>query len=180
MNLQGAPMTTVRPFGLACLVLLMAAPASAQEPQPQKLLDAVTRSVLRDPATYAPALAKFSGMQLDWESSQIFFRHGFVERNERFTVSGRSNDVALSHGAGNRKIVLDSLIVLARSAPANFAQRSVEQLLIRKYPSHRKALTVAGHITRLAGSSYLTYATSFAHFQQWRRNERLARELGFK
>ena len=173
-------MTSRSLAGLACLTLTMAAPAAAQEQRPRPVMASVARSVLRDPATYAPALAKLGAMQLDWNSSQIFFRHGFVERNARFTVSGHSNDTALSHGAGNRKILLDSLLVLARAAPANFAQRSLEQLLIRKYPNHRKALTIVGNVTRLTGGSYLTYATSFAHLQQWRRNERLARELGFK
>ena len=34
-------------------------------------------------------------------------------------------------------------------------------------------------IERMAAASYLSYVMSAMHFRQWRKNERLARQLGF-
>ena len=50
--------------------------------------------------TAGPA-QRSQAMRLDWDSSQIFFQHGFVERNPRYTASGLPNDVALSHAGGD-------------------------------------------------------------------------------
>ena len=165
---------------LACVGFLSAAPAFAQEPQPLLGLAKIARAVAHDPATYAPVIAKYGAMTLDWESSQVFFRNGFVEHNARYTVSGQSNDIPLSHGAGSRKVVVDSLRLFAHSVPANLAERTIEQLLIRKYSSHRKTWVVLGQATRILGTSYFSYAASARHLQQWRRNERLAQQLGYQ
>jgi hypothetical protein len=162
------------------LVLLCAASASAQTGGTWSFTSSVIRTVLRDPATYTPGPVKYTSMRLDWESSQVFFRHGFVERNARYTVTGRSGDVAISHAAGNRKLAWDSLMVLGEAATANLAERAAEGLLIRRYPEHRRALTVAGRAIRIIGASYLSYSSSMAHVRQWQRNERLARHLGYK
>ena len=160
--------------------LLWTSDASAQVKEPSPSSSSVLQTVLRDPATYVPAAIKFSAMRLDWESSQVFFQHGFVERNARFTVSGRSNDPAVSHGAGTRKIAADSLAFLGQTASENLAVRMIEHVLIQHYPEHRKAWHVVGHVGRIVGTSYLSYASSMGHLRQWRRNEQLARQLGYK
>jgi hypothetical protein len=173
---------TVKPQTLLALAFVTLGPAtaSAQTQEPSSFTSTVLKTVARDPATYAPALVKYASMRLDWESSQIFFRHGFVERNARYTVSGRSNDVAISHAAGRRKLALDSLVVFAETVPASLAERATERLLIRRYPQHRKVFSVVGRTVRIVGASYLSYSSSMAHVNQWRRNERLARQMGFK
>jgi hypothetical protein len=167
-------------LALTSVALLWSASASAQERKPSSFVSTIVKTVARDPATYAPAVLKYETMRLDWESSQIFFQHGFVERNARYTVSGRANDVAISHAAGSRKIAMDSLMVFAQSVPASLAERATEQLLIRRYPQHQKVWLVAGQVARIAGASYLSYSSSMAHVRQWRRNERLARQMGYK
>jgi hypothetical protein len=165
---------------LAFVILLWAQPAWAQNQGPWSFTSSILKSVARDPATYAPGPLKYQAMRLDWDSSQIFFQHGFVERNARYTVSGRSNDVAISHAAGNRRLALDSMVVLGHAATVSLAERAAEALLIRRFPQQRKALVVAGRAVRIIGASYLSYSTSMAHLQQWQRNERLARRLGYK
>jgi hypothetical protein len=166
---------------LACAGLLWAVPnASAQESERAFDLVKTVKAVAHDPATYMPVAAKYGAMTLDWESSQIFFRNGFVEHNPRYTVSGQTNDVALSHGAGSRKVVGDSLMLLVHSVPANLAERTVERLLIRRYSNHKRTWLVLGQASRILGSSYLSYMASARHVQQWRRNERLAQQLGYK
>ena len=119
-------------------------------------------------------------MRLDWNSSQLFFQHGFIERNARYTVSGDANDVAMSYRAGNRKIAADSLALLAQSLSGNLAERTIEHMLSRRYANHRKILLIAGHLGRAAGASYLSYFSSVGNVRQWRQNERLARQMGYK
>jgi hypothetical protein len=167
---------------LAAAVVFLSTPAFAQtseRPSDIPGISTIVKSVARDPATYAPAVLKFTAMNLDWESSQIFFRHGAVEGNARYTVSGQSNDTPISHGAGTRKLALDSLVMLTRSVPQNLAERAAERLLIKRFPQHRKVLAAAGRALRVAGTSYLSYA-SMTNVHQWRRNERLAAQMGYK
>src|SRR4051812_34434974 len=102
--------------------------AAAQTVDQRVSASSIVRTVLRDPVTYAPALIKYTSMNLDWESSQVFFRNGFVEQNARFTVSGRSKDTPISHGQGSRKVVADSLILLAQTVPEHLAERTLEQV----------------------------------------------------
>jgi hypothetical protein len=139
-------------LAIALTALLWTSAAAAQTAEPEPLRFAILKSVLRDPATYAPSIVKFSAMTLDWETSQVFFRHGYVEHNPHFTVSGRSNDAAISHAAGSRKIVVDSVKLLALTVPENLAERTLEHFLLAHYPQHRKMLLVAGHVGRVVGS----------------------------
>jgi hypothetical protein len=156
---------------LGCLTLLWTTSASAQS---------LIGTVARDPATYAPVVAKYAAMQLDWNSSQPFFQHGFGERNARFTVSGQANDEAINYGAGNRKIALHAGVLLAECLSANLAERVVERMLIGRFENHQKVWRIAGHVIRIAGSSYLSYTSSIGHLRQWQRNERLARQMRYK
>ncbi len=165
---------------LASVILLGSTAASAQTSEPSFSISSIVKTVARDPATYAPVALKYAAMRLDWESSQPFFQHGFVEHNARYTVSGREDDVAISHGEGSRKLAMDSLMILARTAPQNLAERTTEGLLIRRYPQHRKLVVAVGRAARVAAASYLSYMTSRANVRQWQRNERLAAQMGYK
>jgi len=165
---------------LACVALLWSAGASAQTKEPSPSVSAIIKSVARDPATFAPVALKYVAMRLDWESSQIFFQHGFVEHNSRYTISGLEDDLAVSHGTGRRRLAMDSLKLLTRTVPQNFAERATEALLIRRFPQHRTLFLVAGRAARIASASYLAYSWSRPNIGQWRRNERLAAQMGFK
>jgi hypothetical protein len=167
-------------LALVCAMCLGIFASSAQAQEHGSAVSEVFKSAVRDPLVYAPAVVKYGSMRLDWISSQTFFQHGFVERNARYTVSGRSGDTAISYDAGNRKIAVDSLKVLAQSMSANVAERGIERMLSPRFVNHQKLLRVAGQAGRIATASYLMYLSSMPHFQQWRQNERLARQLGYK
>jgi hypothetical protein len=140
----------------------------------------ITKRLFLDPTTYAPAVIFFPSQYLDWASSQPFFRNGYMERNYDFTVSGRANDVPVSFGAGNRKIVRNTLVNFSTSVLHNAAENIFERELIERYPERRKLIRTLGWIERVAVSGYLAYYTSAPHYRQWRENERLARQLGYK
>ncbi len=165
---------------LGCLVLLLAGDAAAQDPATPSSFRSIVGSVVRDPSVYAPAAAKYTAMQLDWSSSQIFFRNGFLERNQRFTVSGRSVDRPVSYAAGNRRVAIQAGILLGWWATGNIAERTVEKLLRDRFDNRRTLITVAGRAARFAGASFFSYSSSVGHLRQWRRNERAARQLGYK
>ena len=170
---------------LAAILVASATSASAQEQsadheeRSSALLDTV-KDVALDPTTYAPALFYYGTTQLDWNSSQVFFHHGMVEHNERFTVSGRPDDAAISYGAGNKQILIDALVVAQMSAANNVTNNVIERVLIARYPHRRKLFRVLGWIQRTGFASYWSYRLSEAHYRQWRHNERMARQLGFK
>jgi hypothetical protein len=170
---------------LALGFLASIAPAFAQqqddgERETSSFFLTVARRVAFDPTTYAPSGISYAATRLDWSSSQVFFRHGFVEQNPRFTISGRPHDVPLSHGAGNQKILTDSLRILQMSVVNNVTTSVVEHLLINRYPHRRQLLQRLGWIERIAFSSYWSYRLSAAHLRKWRENDRLARQLGYR
>lgn len=169
---------------MVLLLVLLSVPSSAvaQQSQPEgsEFFSDVTKRVLLDPTTYAPAVIFYPSQYLDWVSSQPFFRNGYVEKNFDFTVSGRPNDTPVSFGDGNRKIVRNTLINLSTSMVHNVTEQMLERKLIERYPERRKLIRTLGWIERIAVSGYLAYYTSAPHYRQWRENERRARELGFK
>ena len=83
----------LRWFG-SCLIvyaLLVPCVAFAQEREPSPL-GRVLKATFLDPTTYAPAVLTYDGTMRDWNTSQPFFRNGFLEQNARFTRSGRRSD----------------------------------------------------------------------------------------
>src|SRR5262249_25940651 len=137
---------------------------SAQE-QPSPLGDTVKR-VIFDPTTYAPAIIAYDGTMRDWNSSQPFFRNGYIEHNERFTLTGRPNDFPVSYEVGRRRILSDALVNLQMSVVNNIADQLFERALITRYPEHRKLVRVLGWIERGAFASYMSYQLSAQHYQQ--------------
>jgi hypothetical protein len=152
-------------------------PAPAELPDQPSAVWEVTKRTLFDPTTYAPAALSYGATHLDWESSQIFFQHGFVEQNRRFTVSGFSHDVPISYAAGNRQILIDSLGILQMSVINNVTTNVLENILIKRYPHRRKLLRTLGWVERIGFASYWSYRLSADHFRKWRENERLAKQL---
>ena len=164
---------------LTGLLSLASATASAQDrDRPPAAVDIFTRVIL-DPTTYAPALISYEGHHLDWKSSQVFFQHGFVEQNPDFTQSGRPHDRPITYAAGNRKIAAMSLATLGPSLINNATSAIIERALIDRYPKHRKLTRALGWMERISFASLLAYRESAVHFRQWRKNEQLARELGY-
>jgi hypothetical protein len=160
--------------------MALASAASAQEQDPAPVLPGVVKAVLLDPTTYAPAIIAWEATRLDWRSSQIFFRNGWSEHNGGFTRSGRADGAAIGYAAGNRQITLDAFANMRLSVVAESSTSLVERLLIRRHPSHRTLIRRLGWIERTAVASLWAYRLSAGHFRQWRENERLARELGYR
>jgi hypothetical protein len=170
---------------LAALMLLVVAPsvAVAQEApgqeKPGSIVWSVTKGVLFDPTTYAPALIAFKTQQDDWKTSQILFQAGWVEQNDRFTISGRPNDRPISFEAGNQQIRRDALDLFKTSVVNNVVVGLTERALIARYPQHRKLLRTLGWIERIGFASYVSYLASVEHVRQTRRNQQLARDYGY-
>jgi len=173
------------PAVFVSLVLLSAGTVRAQEtaggaPCISSFTSDVAKGVVLDPTTYAPAAILYQSMRLDWKSSQPLFQHGYLEANERYTVSGRRHDVPVSFAQGNQRILSDSLLNLPMSFANNASSRVVERLLIDRFPNHPKLVRTLGWIERTSFASYMSYRLSAKHFRQWQTNESLARELGYK
>lgn len=140
----------------------------------------VTKRVVLDPTTYAPALIGYDSTMRDWNSSQPFFRNGFVEHNARFTISGRPDDMALAYGVGRRRILSDALVTLETSAVNNITDSIFERVLAERYPNHRRLIRVMGWIEKGTFASYMSYRLSAAHYRQWQQNEAMSRQLGLR
>jgi hypothetical protein len=140
----------------------------------------VTKSVVLDPTTYAPATLAYTSMRLDWRSSQPLFQNGWVEQNRRFTISGRPNDTPISFADGNRKIRQMALLHLQESIINNASANLFERALTNKYPQHRKLFKILSWAERIAFASYVSYRASANHFRQAERNLALARQYGYR
>ena len=170
---------------LLCGVAIVGAPRDvlAQESRGASAVDVVKtgmKKIALDPTTYAPALIAYDATVRDWNTSQVFFAHGYHERNERFTVSGLPSDWAISYAAGQRRIIGDALLTLGSSLAQNAAGYAVEGALAKRYPEHRRLLKTLGWVQRASLSSYMSYRLSVRHYRQTQYNDDLARSLGYK
>jgi hypothetical protein len=165
---------------LISMLVLTPAMASAQSETDSNIFWDVTKAVVFDPTTYAPATLSYTSMKMDWDSSQTLFRNGWVEQNHRFTVSGRANDVPVSFGEGNKKIRNMALLHLQESIINNAAANVFERVLANKYPQHRKLFKVLSWVERVAFASYVSYAASANHFKQTQRNREMAAQYGYR
>ena len=164
---------------LTVYVLVVPRLASAQDREPSFVGHALKLAVL-DPTTYAPAVVVYDATMRDWNTSQPFFRNGFLEHNARFTVSGFSNDKPVSYGVGRSQILKDSMSVLAVSAVHNVGARLIEQGLRQRYPEHGRLITALGWVERGAVASLMSYELAGPHYQQWRQNQQLSGQLGLR
>ena len=165
---------------LAIAVVLMPALASAQESDGGSAVGSIFKRVVLDPTTYAPAVIAYDGTMRDWNTSQPFFRHGFYERNERFTLSGLPNDRPLSYEAGQRRILNDAFVTLEMSLINNVSSQIFERVLIDRFPERRKLVRTLGWIERSAFASFMAYHLSAQHYQQAAINQAYAQQMGFK
>ena len=167
-------------FGVV-LSILFAAPAvaTAQDQEKGSFLGGVVKGVVFDPTTYVPAALGYDSTVRDWNTSQTFFQHGFYERNPRFTISGRANDLPVTYGEGNKRILIDALGNLQVSLVNNFTSRIIERSFLDKYPEHSKLIKTLGWIERSAFAAYMGYVLSEAHYRQWQYNQNMAVQLGY-
>jgi hypothetical protein len=165
---------------LLSMMILTPAIASAQSENDSNIFWDVTKAVVFDPTTYAPATLSYTSMKMDWNSSQALFRNGWVEQNHRFTISGRPNDIPVSFGDGNKRIRHMALLHLQESIINNTAANLFERVLAEKYPQHRKLFKVLSWVERVAFASYVSYAASANHFKQTERNRQLAVQYGYR
>lgn len=170
---------------IACLALALgmagdarAQPAADSSPSLLPAFPELARRVALDPTTYAPTLVVYTARQLDWSSSQPLFTAGYLEANPGYTISGRAGDLPVSYAAGNRRIARDTIGLLGWSATNNAASTIVEHALIARAPRHRRLIRTLGWIERASFAAYWSHRLSRRHFEQWRANERLARDLG--
>jgi hypothetical protein len=165
---------------LVSLLSLTPATVLAQSDAESSLAWDITKGVLLDPTTYAPATMSYAAQRMDWNSSQPLFRNGWMERNHLFTISGRPNDRPISYEDGNRKIRRMALLHLQESVINNVAANVFERVLTRKYPEHRKLFKTLSWVERIAFSSYVSYLASVNHFKQAERNREMARQYGYR
>ena len=170
-------MWRIATLAAALVLLALSSVARAQEPSP---VWTVVKQVAVDPTTYAPAVISFTAERLDWASSQVFFKHGYTEQNPQFTISGRPNDLPLHYSAGNHVIAMNALADLRSSVLNNLTSRVVEQVLLTRYPHRKKSIRTRGWIERISFGAALAYTQSSRHFEQWRHNTQVARELGYR
>lgn len=164
---------------LALTTAVSAHRANAQESQGNAALQ-ILAGVAIDPTTYAPTVFAYETTMRDWQTSQVFFEHGFHERNPRFTISGLPEDVPLSYADGRRRIVKDAMLTLGTSAAQNMVGRSVERYLVSRFPHRRRLIKTMGWIQRASLASYWSYRLSVQHYRQTQYNLDLARELGYR
>ena len=172
-------MTVVRVLIVTMLLPLMSVSALAQAERPRGFAWDVARGVLIDPTTYAPTLISYAAIRQDWKTSQILFVNGWVERNPRFTISGRPNDLPVGYDEGNARIRGAAFGVLQYSAANNVGARIVERMLAARYPRRKTLIRTLSWVERIAFASVLTYRKSASHFRQASDNRRLAREYGY-
>ena len=173
-------MRAMRFLVLLSMILLTPLVASAQAKTDTNVFWDLTKAVVFDPTTYAPATLSYTSMKMDWDSSQTLFRNGWIEQNHRFTVSGRANDLPVSHADGNKKIRRMALLHLQESLINNTAANIFERVLTQRYPQHRKVFKVLSWVERIAFASYVSYAASANHFRQTQRNRQLAVQYGYR
>jgi hypothetical protein len=173
-------MQAMKRYVLFLLLVLTPTIALAQDDSETNVVWNVTKAVVLDPTTYAPATLSYTSMRMDWDTSQTLFRHGWVEQNHRFTISGRTNDRPVSFAEGNRRIRNMALLHLQESVINNVAANVFQHVLAEKYPQHRKMFKVLSWVERIAFASYVSYVASANHFKQADRNRQLAREFGYR
>lgn len=173
-------MRAMKRLTLVTMLMLMPAIASAQAENDSNVFWDVTKAVVFDPTTYAPATLSHTSLKMDWESSQTLFRNGWLEQNHRFTVSGLPNDIPVSFADGNKRIRQMAFLHLQESIINNAAANIFERVLAQKYPEHRKLFKVLSWVERIAFASYVSYAASANHFRQTERNRQLAIQYGYR
>jgi len=154
--------------------------AFAQYKEKPSLASDLAKQTLFDPTKYGHALITYTATMRDWNTSQPFFQHGYLEHNARFTLSGRPDDIAVGYNEGRHRILMDSLGVLQMSLVNNVTSRVFDRVLVEKYPEHRTLFRTLGWIERIGFASYLSYRLSASHLRQAQLNEQRMTQLAVR
>ena len=152
----------------------------AQDQEHVSFVADVAKHVVLDPTTYAPAIIAYDSTMRDWNSSQPFFRNGFVEHNDQFTVSGLPNDRAVSYSVGKQMILRDLFTNMEISAVNNITASIFERALTERYPNHHKLVRAIGWVEKGVFASYFSYRLSATHYAQSQQNQQMAQQLGIQ
>ena len=117
---------------LASRVLVPSAVLAQDSNAPGKIVWDVAKSVVFDPTTYAPAIIGYTSQRADWNTSQILFQAGWVEKNARFTLSGLPDDKPIGYAAGNRLIRKDAVGLFKESVFNNVIAGTAERVLMAR------------------------------------------------
>ena len=164
---------------VAIVLVLVPGPVLGQTDEPRPFAWDVARAVLIDPTTYAPAVISYEAMGGDWKTSQVLFAHGWLEKNPRFTLSGRANDMPVDYSEGADRIRGAALTVLQYSVLNNVGAGVVERLLVARYPRRKNLIRTLSWVERIAFASLLAYSNSADHFRQASSNRQLAADYGY-
>ena len=96
------------------------------------------------------------------------------------TITGRPNDVAMSYGDGQRRILTDALVTLQMSVVNNVADQMFERMLLSRFPEHRKLVKTLGWVERTTFASFLSYQLSAQHYRQASMNAQRAQQMGLR
>lgn len=168
---------------LSSLLFLVLLTGFSQEAMAQNRVAGFIKDVAKDvfvnPTTYGSLGASLLGKGLDWDSSQIFFEHGHGETNPDYAVNGPGSK-AVSHAAGNRRLVVESFLNFGLSIGNNAVISATERLLLTKHPEHQKLVKTIGWIEKVVANGYIVYFSSYRNFKQWQINKNRAQQLGYK
>lgn len=137
---------TVRVLLFVAGLLLFASLASAQS---------VLKKVALDPTTWAPAVTYYVAEKADWNSSQVFFEHGWHEWNKGFTREGVNGGTAVSYSRG--------LTIMRKRAGLMLAGSIANNVWNQKAFVNHKKLGVA---ERLLFNGIVGFYLSRSHFVQ--------------
>ena len=140
----------------------------------------IVKGVVFDPTTYAPALISYDVTMRDWNTSQPFFRNGYVESNSRFTLSGVPETRPVGYAVGRNLILKDTLATLGVSAVQNTTSWRVERGLLARFPEHQKMVKTIEWIRRIGIASLMSYHRSAMHYRQAGIKAERAADLGFR
>jgi len=177
---RSARLGTVLAVLITAIFSIMPSAATAQEQEHGSFLGTIAKQLILDPTTYGPSLIAYDATLRDWNTSQPFFQHGFVEHNSRFTISGRPNDIPVPYAEGRRRIVADAMTNLGMSTLNNFTGRVFERMLIERYPQHRKVVRTVSWVERISFGVYMSYVLSRDHYRQAELNGARAQQLGYR
>ena len=166
---------------LSIMILTMPAVASAQSDDgDSNLFWDITRSVVFDPTTYAPATLAYTSMNLRLAELSAAVPQWLGRAEPSFYGERPAERYSRQLYGRERKIRQMALLHLQESIVNNAAANIFERVLAEKYPQHRKLFKVLSWMERIAFASYVSYMASANHFKQAERNRQLAIQYGYR
>ena len=161
---------------LAIALCSISSSASAQDSFKEIIKEATKKAAI-DPTTYIPGTVSFVSQKLDWDSSQLFFERGFVEKNPVFTLSGKPYDIPVGYGQGMKRITIMSLKQVGLSYLNNAGAEIMGKFILKQNPEKKKLVRALIKAEKIAMAVAVSYYISEGHFKQWQLNNSMARQM---